>query len=86
MSLPSVLADGVKELYDEANKPAGLFQSGDEAAALVVGLAASAVVGYLSIAWLLHFLTRYSTALFVGYRLVLGAVILGLIAARLVPG
>lgn len=81
LSLPSVFAAGVKELYDERSK---LF--GEEVAPLAVGLAVSAVVGYLAIAWLLHFLKRYSTAVFVVYRLVLGAAILGLIAAGTLRG
>ena len=78
LSLPSILAAGVKELYDErstAARPARRWRR------WLVGLVVSAVVGYLAIAWLLHFLKRYSTAVFVVYRLVLGAAILGLIAA-----
>lgn len=73
LSLPAVLAAGVKELYDERVE---LLGSADDAAALAVGLVVSSVVGYLAIAWLLHFLTRYSTGLFIAYRLFLGAVIL----------
>jgi undecaprenyl-diphosphatase len=53
-------------------------------AALVVGTAVSAVVGYLAIAWLLRFLKRYSTVAFVGYRLAFAAVVLGLVALRVV--
>lgn len=89
LSLPVILAAGLKELYDEYKKltvpdPDGsrsLFASGDEVAALVVGTAVSAVVGYLSIAWLLHFLKRYSTAVFVVYRIILGVVLLALLSA-----
>jgi undecaprenyl-diphosphatase len=89
LSLPSILAAGLKDLYDEFKKlghpdpdgPASLLASRDEVAALVVGTLVSAVVGYLAIAWLLRFLQRYSTAVFVGYRLVLGAAILALLAA-----
>lgn len=89
LSLPAVLAAGVKELYDEykvlkhpePSSPPSLFASGDEVAALVVGTAISAVVGYLAIAWLMHFLRRYSTAVFVVYRLILGACILVLLRA-----
>lgn len=75
LSLPSIFAAGVKELYDERSKLLG-----EEVAPLLVGLVVSAVVGYLSIAWLLHFLKRYSTAVFVVYRLALGAAILVLLA------
>jgi undecaprenyl-diphosphatase len=44
--------------------------------ALIVGTAVSAVVGYLAIAWLLGFLHRYRTTVFVIYRLVFCAAIL----------
>ena len=71
LSLPSILAAGAKELYDEWGKLLG-----EQAAPLAVGLVVSAVVGYGAIAWLLHFLKRYSTAVFVVYRLALGAAIL----------
>ena len=39
------------------------------------------VVGYASIAWLLRFLTSHGLGVFVGYRVVLGAVVLALTAA-----
>jgi undecaprenyl-diphosphatase len=84
LSVPVILGAGLKDLYDEYKKlkhpepgdAVSLFASGDDIAALVVGTAVSAVVGYLSIAWLLHFLQRYSTAVFVVYRLVFGAALL----------
>lgn len=90
LSLPAILGAGLKELYDEYKKlktpdgPPSLFASGDDVAALAVGTAASAVVGYLAIAWLLRFLKRYSTAAFVGYRLAFGAAVLGLVALKVV--
>jgi undecaprenyl-diphosphatase len=74
LSLPAILAAGVKDFWDERES---LLASTNDAAALAVGLAVSAVVGYLAIAWLLHFLKRYSTAVFIVYRLLLGAAILG---------
>lgn len=84
LSIPVILGAGLKDLYDEYKKlkhhepgePASLFASGDDVTALVVGTAVSAVVGYLAIAWLLHFLRRYSTTVFIVYRLLLGAAIL----------
>jgi undecaprenyl-diphosphatase len=92
LSLPVILGAGLKELYDEYKKlknpvegdPASLFASGDEVTALVVGTAVSAVVGYFAIAFLLRFLQRYTTAVFIAYRLVLGAAILALLAAGVV--
>ena len=89
LSLPAVFAAGVKELYDEYKKwknpepsePPSLFDSGDEVTALLVGTLVSAVVGYFAIAWLLHFLKRYSTVAFVVYRILFGVLLLSLIAA-----
>ena len=89
LSLPVLLGAGLKELYDEYKKLAApkpeegpsLFASGDEVTALVIGTAVAGVVGYFSIAFLLSFLKRYSMAVFVGYRLLMGAVILALLAA-----
>jgi undecaprenyl-diphosphatase len=43
---------------------------------LLVGIVAAAVVSWLAIAWLLRFLQRHSTWLFVAYRLAFGLAIL----------
>ncbi|MGB9803945.1 undecaprenyl-diphosphatase UppP [Desulfofundulus sp.] len=40
------------------------------------GVAVSAVVGFLSIKFLLRFLTRYSFSIFIWYRLILGAAVI----------
>jgi undecaprenyl-diphosphatase len=50
------------------------------AGTLVIGLAAAAVAGYASIAWLLRFLRARSTIPFVIYRVALGALLLALLA------
>lgn len=80
LSLPTILAAGLKDLYDEfktyRTDGTGLFASGDQMLALAVATAVSGVVGYLSIAWLLGFLKRRSLGVFVAYRLALAAVLL----------
>jgi undecaprenyl-diphosphatase len=94
LSLPIILGAGLKELYDEYRKlkhpvegeGPSLFASTDEVTALVVGLVVSGVVGYFAIAFLLRFLQRYSTAVFIVYRLLLGAALLVFAAAGLLPG
>lgn len=53
-----------------------------EALPFAVGTACSAVVGYLSIKFLLQYLNRHSLALFVWYRLALAAAILLLWAVK----
>lgn len=73
LSLPIILAAGVKEFWDER---AALLASSGELSALGAGLLSSAVVGYLAIAWLLGFLKRYSTLVFIIYRVILGVTIL----------
>ena len=55
---------------------------GDDRVTLVVGIVASAVSGWLAIAVLLRYVVRHSYGLFAIYRLVLGAAVLALVAAR----
>lgn len=94
LSLPVILGAGLHELRDEYKKfreptpgePASLFASGDDLAALLVGTAVSAVVGYFAIAFLLRFLQFHTMLVFVLYRLLLAAVILALLAANAVQG
>jgi undecaprenyl-diphosphatase len=83
LSLPSVLAAGLFELYQEREL---LLSSQADAAALVVATLASLVVGYLSIAFLLAYLKRHTTLIFVAYRLALGVALFWLLAnGRLEP-
>lgn len=79
LSLPIMLAAGLKEFWDDRRQ---LLASGDDAAALLVGLAVSALVGYASIAWLLRFLAQHTMGAFVIYRLALGGGILLVLAVR----
>ena len=73
LSLPIMTAAGLKELYDDRHE---LLGSADQAIPLVLATVVAGVVGYASIAWLLHFLKRYSMGVFVVYRIVLGVLIL----------
>lgn len=83
LSLPAVLAAGVYELYKERDV---LIGSQADAANLLAATVASAIVGYLSIAFLLRFLRTHTTYVFIVYRVVLGLALLGLIASgRLEP-
>ena len=80
MSLPAVFAAGVFEL----RKFRGMPQA-ELVKALVAGLAAF-VVGYAAVAFLLGFLRRHTTWVFIVYRLVLGAALFALLAeGKLVP-
>lgn len=76
LSFPAVLAAGLKELIDERH---ALLSSPDNAVNLLVATVLSALVGYASIAFLIGFLRRHTTYLFIVYRLVLGGVLLYLL-------
>lgn len=68
-----------------AKQALDLMESGVTATELVpmgIGLAASALVGYAVIAWLLNWLRSRNLTVFVVYRLLLGAVILATVFLR----
>lgn len=76
LSMPAVLAAGVFQLYKARGD---LLATQDDAMALLVCTVASAVVGYASIAFLLSYLKSHTTYLFIGYRLLVGGLILYLL-------
>jgi undecaprenyl-diphosphatase len=78
LSLPVILGAGLKEMYDDRHE---LFQTGSDVLHLVVGAGVAGVVGYWSIAWLLGYLKRHPTYVFVVYRLFLASAILAMLAA-----
>jgi undecaprenyl-diphosphatase len=81
LSVPAILFSGLFELYKEREL---LLSAG--VGAVVVATAASFVVGYLSIEFLLRLLRSRSTALFICYRIVLGVALLMMLAnGRLTP-
>ncbi len=82
MSIPAIGAAGAKDLYDWLKKGDADFER--QAINLFVGTLVAFVVGYASIAWLMRFLQRRSTAVFVGYRLLLGIAILALVAMEVI--
>jgi len=73
LSVPAVVISGLFELRDVGGEGAAGF-----APTLLATLAAF-VVGYASIAFLLRWLARHSTAVFVAYRVALGALVLALV-------
>lgn len=78
LGIPIFSLAAVKQAVD-------LLQEGVTAAELVpmgIGLAASAVVGYGVIAWLLNWLRSKSLTVFVVYRVILAAVILATVFLR----
>ncbi len=77
LSIPAVVLSGAYELRDVVDGSAE-GAAGIGATALATLLAF--ISGYLSIAFLLRFLTTHTTAVFVAYRVVLGAAVLVLAA------
>lgn len=75
MSIPAIAAAGVFQL------PAAVRVGTDDIIALIVATLAAAVSGYLAVAWMLRYLRTRSTAVFVVYRVALGAGIVGALAA-----
>jgi undecaprenyl-diphosphatase len=76
LSIPAISASGLLEL-----KEALTILDKESLTPLLVGTIVSGIVGYLSIWFLLRFLRKNSTAVFIIYRLIVGAVILGLLYA-----
>ena len=74
LSIPAIAASGILELGEalEAIEGIGLGN-------LIASTAVSAIVGYLSIAFLISYLRKHSTAIFVYYRLLAGSVLLFLV-------
>lgn len=74
LSIPAITASGLLELREAVRiLPADAFMP------LLVATIVAAVVGYLAIWFLIAFLRKNSTAIFIVYRLILGAIILGLL-------
>lgn len=72
LSIPAIAASGLLELKEAIHKlPAGSFVP------LLVATIVSGVVGYASIWFLLRFLRTHSTGVFIGYRIIVGGLIIG---------
>jgi undecaprenyl-diphosphatase len=81
LGIPAILGAALLELPVVL---AGVRHGELSAGALALGLLAAAVSGYASIAFLLRYLQRHSTWLFIGYRLALAGLVLALAAQGLI--
>ncbi|HEV2905045.1 MAG TPA: undecaprenyl-diphosphatase UppP [Pyrinomonadaceae bacterium] len=71
LSIPAIAASGVLEMFEAIEKlPPGSLAN------LAVGTVVSAIVGWVSIWFLLRFLRTHSTGVFIGYRILVGGAIL----------
>ncbi|MBS9533009.1 undecaprenyl-diphosphate phosphatase [Mycobacterium sp. M1] len=84
LAIPAVFASGLFSLPD-AFHPAGtgMAASGPQ---LVVATVIAFAVGWAAVAWFLKFLVNHSMYWFVGYRVVVGVTILGLLATGVLTG
>lgn len=71
LMIPAITASGLLELKEAVH-----ILSKDDFIALGVGTLVAGIVGYLSIWFLLSFLKKNSTAIFIIYRIIVGSVIL----------
>lgn len=67
LSIPAILASGLYELYESRGHLADIGL-----APIIVSTLVSGIVGYLSISFLLKYLQKHTTILFIWYRIVLG--------------
>lgn len=79
LSIPAVTGAGLFELYKSRHD-----LPSDLTAAMIASTITSAIVGYISIAFLMRYLQTHTTYLFIGYRVTLGVIILGLLFARVI--
>jgi undecaprenyl-diphosphatase len=78
LSIPSIFAAGVYEFIEARHE---LLASRSHAIELAVALVVTAAVGYATIPWLLGFLRKRSTAVFIVYRLLLAGLLLALLSS-----
>ena len=77
LAIPAVLASGLFSLPDAFHpEGAGMSATGSQ---LLVGTIIAFVVGYAAVAWFLRFLVNHSMYWFVGYRVIVGVVVLVLL-------
>jgi undecaprenyl-diphosphatase len=81
LSLPAVLSSGFLELKESLKEiphtSAGTMQ-------LIIATVVSGIVGYISIWFLLNYLKKHSTGIFIVYRIVIGIIILILLSTNVI--
>ena len=79
LSVPAVLASGLLELYQSLS-----ILNGTMWVNLIIATIAAAISGYLAIDFLLKYLRKHSTFLFIYYRIIAGIIILVLIGLNII--
>ncbi|QPK84296.1 undecaprenyl-diphosphate phosphatase [Corynebacterium qintianiae] len=78
LAIPAVLASGLFSLPDAFAPQSGQAATGMQ---LLVGSGVAFALGYVSIAWLLKFVSHHSFSWFAAYRIPLGIIVMILLAA-----
>jgi undecaprenyl-diphosphatase len=76
LSLPAIFGAGLFELYKERH---ALLASQEHVWNLVIATVVSGIVGYASIAFLLNYLKKHTTYVFIIYRVIVGTLLLVLL-------
>ncbi len=74
LSIPTIAASGVLEMREAFH----ILGDGANLLNLITSTLVSGAVGYLSIAFLINYLRRHSTAVFIVYRLIAGLIVISL--------
>ena len=82
LSAPIIAGAGLKQLVSVIGDFADGTLGGEDLAFFATGFVCAAIVGYLSIAFLLRFLAANSLGWFVVYRVGLGVVVFGVLVAQ----
>lgn len=78
LSIPAIFASGIYEFYKSI-----AYIDSNQIAAIVIATISAAISGYLSIAFLLNYLKKRTTFLFIWYRIGLGILILILLNSKI---
>lgn len=71
LSIPAILGSGLLEFFE-----ATAYLTSDMYVTIIVATVVAGISGYMSIAFLLNFLRKNTTKLFIFYRIALGAIVL----------
>jgi undecaprenyl-diphosphatase len=81
LAIPAVLASGLFSLDDAFNPTDGQSATGMQ---LLVGTVIAFILGYISIAWLLKFVSNHSFAWFAAWRIPVGVLVMVLLATGVI--
>jgi undecaprenyl-diphosphatase len=79
LSVPSITAAGLYELFDERKNILG-----PNLTPTIIATVVSFLVGYAAIAWFIKYIQRHGIAVFVGYRIFLGVLLIVLLQTGIV--